>query len=154
MKEKEKKKTALNDWGTLIADFNALPKIIKRFFIVCAVFLFFFAIFATPDMPSETDRMRNRIAYLQDDIKSQTQTLGMVGYSAEKSAKEARRALAEGITNPLGPTEDNREDYQDGVRDVNAGEEISREIITKIASDRAEIEKIQQNLAAGVYKEK
>jgi len=164
MKKKEKKKTAFNDWGTLIAEFketadefDVLPKSGKIFSIVAFLafmgFCLYFINNLFPDI-SEADRMQNRIAALQEDIKSQTATLGMVQYSSGKSAKQAQQAIADGITNPLGPTEKNREDYQDGVKDIGSGDEMSEEIIAKIAEDQAEIKRIQQNLAAGVYKEK
>lgn len=154
MEKNEKKKTALNDWGTLIADFNALPKIVKKFFILCAVFLFFFAIFATPDMPSEADRMRNRIAELQKDMREKANLVGYEQYSSGQSARQAKGAIVNALSNPMGPSEEDRKNYREGVDEIRYKDEISNELIAQIAADQAEIKRIQDNLAAGVYKEK
>lgn len=164
MKEKGKKKTALNDWGTLIDDFtgvkeefNALPKSGKIFSIVAfLVFMGFGIYFLNNLFPnlSEADRMRNRIAELQKEIIEQTKLVSYAQYSAQKSAMQARRSLANGISNPMGASEADRKNYQEGIDNLEEQGDIASDTLAQIEAEKAEIEKIQQNLAAGVYKEK
>lgn len=57
---------------------------------------------------SEADRMRNRIAELQKEIIEQTKLVNYLQYSANKSAMQARRSLANGISNPMGASDADR----------------------------------------------
>lgn len=153
-----KSKSVIEQYMEVKAEFNALSKAGKIISIVaflgimgCGIYFINNNLF--PNI-SEADRMRNRIAELQKEIIEQTKLVNYLQYSANKSAMQARRSLANGISNPMGASDADRKNYQEGIDDLREDGDIANDALEKIKADQAEIEKIQQNLAAGVYKEK
>lgn len=158
MADVKKNKSVIEQYMEVKAEFNALSKAGKIISIVaflgimgCGIYFINNNLF--PNI-SEADRMRNRIAELQKEIIEQTKLVNYLQYSANKSAMQARRSLANGISNPMGASDADRKNYQEGIDDLREDGDIANEAFEKIKADQSEIEKIQQNLAAGVYKEK
>jgi len=149
-----KNKSIVDVFRETKAEFDELPKFGKIFITVCIVFIIAIFLFSNDGGPSEADRMRNRIASLQEDISEQMKLVSYAQYSAQKSAAQARRSLANGISNPMGASEDERKNYQEGIDNLQEQGDISDDTFAQIEAEKAEIQKIQQNLAAGVYKEK
>jgi len=102
--------------------------------------------FHTPAAKTKEQVVDEQIKSIQDDIKARTTSIYYTAQSNKITAEKGVRAFREGVTNPMGATEDNKEDYAEAIKDVKIGKRLIEEDLAGIEEDKKKIVELRAEL--------
>jgi hypothetical protein len=102
--------------------------------------------FHTPTAKTKEQVVDEQIKSIQDDIKARTTSIYYTAQSNKITAEKGVRAFREGVTNPMGATEDNKEDYAEAIKDVKIGKRLIEEDLAGIEEDKKKIVELRAEL--------